>query len=362
MFHFSCQLKVIMPKTSQTNRITAMTALVKPQALCDALPLTEAMQARIASFRASTSRILQGLDDRLLVVVGPCSIHDELAAIEYAHRLQAVATSLSADLHIVMRTYFEKPRTLLGWKGLISDPELSGNCNMNLGLQKARSLLLQITELGLPVATEFLDAFIPQYLADCITWSAIGARTVESPVHRELASGLNMPVGFKNTTDGNITIAIEAIQAARHPHHYLSLAPEGCVSIIETCGNSDGHLVLRGSRTASNYHQVASAINALEQAQLPTGLLLDCSHGNSMKNHEQQYQVALHVSEEIAAGNTHIRGVMLESNLVAGSQFVSPGTVLVYGQSITDACMSWEATELLLKSLSHSVKMRRQKP
>lgn len=295
-------------------------------------------------------RILRGEDTRLLVIVGPCSIHDPEAALEYARRLSALADELSSKMYIVMRVYFEKPRTTIGWKGLINDPGLDDSCDVERGLRLARRLLLEITALGLPAATEFLDPIVPQYTADLVTWAAIGARTTESQTHREMASGLSMPVGFKNGTDGSVQTALDAMRSARSPHSFLGIDENGVTSIVKTTGNSDVHLVLRGGRQGPNYspEHVAGAAAAARRAGVPSAIMVDCSHANSGKNPANQPAVWRSVLEQRAAGTREIIGAMLESNLHEGAQNPSDRP-LRYGVSITDACMSWETTEALLR-------------
>jgi 3-deoxy-7-phosphoheptulonate synthase len=304
--------------------------------------------------RQTAADIISGRDKRLLVIVGPCSIHDVSGALEYAALLKAAAHQFADTLFIVMRVYFEKPRTILGWKGLINDPHLDNTFDIHYGLRSARKLLLELIALGIPTATEFLDTIIPQYLSDLICWSAVGARTVESQTHRELASGLSMPVGFKNTTDGNIKIAIDGVISAGHAHHFLSISKQGIASVVHTSGNPDCHIILRGSNHSTNYspQDIQQATQALQQKNLPPYLIVDCSHGNSMKNHSQQHVVVNTLVEQMQAGVKAIRGVMLESYLVAGKQTLTRGEPLIYGQSITDACLSWDETQELLERLS----------
>jgi 3-deoxy-7-phosphoheptulonate synthase len=307
---------------------------------------------------------MQRKDDRLLVIMGPCSIHDPLAAVEYARRLKAQRDRYKDTLEIVMRVYFEKPRTTVGWKGLINDPYLDESFRIDEGLRIGRQLLLEINRLGMPAGSEFLDVISPQYLGDLIAWGAIGARTTESQVHRELASGLSAPIGFKNGTDGNIRIAIDAIQAAQRPHHFLSVHKNGQVAIVETRGNADCHVILRGGK-APNYDtaHVAAACQEIEAAKLDCRLMIDCSHANSSKQHERQIDVARDIAQQIGGGTRCIFGVMVESHLVAGAQKFSAGKddpgKLVYGQSITDACIGWDDSLKVLDVLSESVRTRR---
>jgi 3-deoxy-7-phosphoheptulonate synthase len=316
---------------------------------------------RIAEARQQISDIVHGNDDRLLVVVGPCSIHDPQAALDYAKRLKALRDQHADDLFIVMRTYFEKPRTTVGWKGLINDPNLDGSFDINHGLRVARGLLSALAELDLPAGTEFLDPISPQFVADLVSWGAIGARTTESQVHRELASGLSMPVGFKNGTRGTVKIAVEAVKAARNPHHFLSVTKQGITAIVATKGNLDCHVILRGGAEKPNYRaeDVAETVEMLEAAGLEGRLMVDCSHANSGKDHEKQAGVAIALGQQVAQGSTGVFGVMLESFLVGGRQSGDPGTDLTYGQSITDACMSWDVTVPVIEGLADSVRQRR---
>jgi 3-deoxy-7-phosphoheptulonate synthase len=304
---------------------------------------------------------MKGEDDRLLVIVGPCSIHDPAAAIEYARRLKAYAAGVSDALLLVMRVYFEKPRTTVGWKGLINDPHLDGTYDINQGLRTARELLWQMARLGVPTGTEFLDTIIPQYIADLVSWGAIGARTTESQVHRELASGLSMPVGFKNGTTGSIAVAIDALRAARHPHHFLSVTKDGVSAIVKTHGNDACHVILRGSNRGPNYEAeaVGEVVAALQHAGLPPFLMIDCSHGNSAKDHRNQPRVAESLARQIEAGSKAIAGVMIESHLNEGSQPVAPGAGLAFGQSITDACIDWDTTVRVLDRLAAAARARR---
>jgi 3-deoxy-7-phosphoheptulonate synthase len=309
--------------------------------------------------------MLEGRDDRLLVVAGPCSIHDTQAALEYAVRLKRLADSTADALLVVMRAYFEKPRTVTGWKGLINDPDLDGSYHINKGLRLARRLLLDVNELGLPTGSEFLDTQIPQHIADLTAWGCIGARTAESQVHRELASGLSMPVGFKNGTDGNTQVAIDGVAAARRQHWFPGVTKQGVSAILQTTGNPSCHVVLRGgTRTGPNYHaeQIESVCAALARVGVPGRLMVDCSHGNSQRDPARQPEVAADVARQIAAGSTRILGVMLESHLVAGRQDYQPGVPLEYGKSITDACMGIDGTEAILQELASAVRRRRAAP
>ena len=349
------------PPTSDL-RIRTARPLLSPAILEEDLPLPEAGAALIHQSRQAVAEVVMGRDDRLLALVGPCSIHDPKAALDYARQLKPVADRLSRDLLVVMRVYFEKPRTTVGWKGLINDPRLDGSFMVNAGLRLARQLLLDITATGLPIGTEFLDTTLGQYYSDLVSWAAIGARTTESQIHRELASGLSMPVGFKNRTDGDIQVASDAIVSARHPHCFPSLTREGAPAVLATTGNEHGHLVLRGgSRTGPNFDRehIARAVALLEKAGVPPVVLVDCSHGNSGKQHDQQPQVAADLAAQVAGGSCTIIGFMLESNLVAGAQKHEAGRPLTYGQSITDACLGFAETVPVLEQLAAAVAARR---
>jgi 3-deoxy-7-phosphoheptulonate synthase len=349
-----------MPHRTDDLRIREILELAPPSHLLREFPVSERAADVVYNARKAMHRILHGMDDRLVVVVGPCSIHDTNAALDYAQRLQAEAGRHKDALEIVMRVYFEKPRTTVGWKGLINDPLMDGSFRINEGLRVARELLLQINEIGLPAATEYLDTISPQYVADLIAWGAIGARTTESQVHRELASGLSCPVGFKNGTDGNVKIAVDAIKASSQPHHFLSVTKGGHSAIVSTSGNEDCHIILRGGKQP-NYD--AQSVNAaaleIERAGLTPRLMIDCSHGNSNKNHANQIPVARDIATQLEAGETRIVGVMLESNLVSGRQDLIPGKPLEYGQSVTDACIDWEDTISVLETLANGVRSRR---
>ena len=351
-----------MSQTTDDLRIAALRPLIPPAILMEELPLGERGSLTVSRTRARAGDIIHGRDDSLLVVIGPCSIHDVQAALEYGSLLQQAAARLSDDLCIVMRVYFEKPRTTVGWKGLINDPHLDGSFNINQGLRIGRGLLVKLADSGLPVGSEFLDTISPQFIADLVSWGAIGARTTESQVHRELVSGLSMPVGLKNGTDGNIQIAVDAMRAALHPHHFLSVTKQGISAIVATAGNDSCHLILRGSNAGTNYE--ADAVNAaaskLQEAGLPHRVMVDCSHGNSDKDHSRQSLVAQTVAEQVAAGSSNICGVMLESHLVAGRQDQLKDAPLKYGQSITDACIGWEDTVPLLEGLAAAVQERRR--
>eukprot|EP01052_Picozoa_sp_SAG31_P045770 SAG31_NODE_8495_length_1441_cov_1.401639_1_plen_345_part_00 len=307
------------------------------------------------------AQIVRGEDDRLLVIVGPCSIHDPKAGLEYAARLKSFAEGHKDNLVVVMRVYFEKPRTTVGWKGLINDPDLDGSFKINKGLRIAREFLLQVNKLGLPAATEFLDTISPQFTADLLSWGAIGARTTESQVHRELASGLSMPVGFKNGTSGDCQVAIDAVQAAAHAHNFLSVSKQSVACIVQTAGNMDGHIILRGGSDGPNYSEehVSAAVEQIKKGKQRPHLIVDCSHGNSRKKHENQPIVAADLASRIAAGDTKVAGVMLESFLVCGNQKIVPGQALQYGQSVTDACMDWSTTVTVVENLAKAVQARR---
>jgi len=343
-------------------RIDQLHPLIPPAILMEELPLTEDSSTTIFQGRQEVQACLRGEDDRLVVVVGPCSIHDVAAATEYAERLKAEAERLSDDLVLVMRVYFEKPRTTVGWKGLINDPALDNSFHINDGLRLARGLLIRLAELGLPAGTEFLDTIMPQFMADVLSWAAIGARTTESQVHRELASGLSMPVGFKNGTRGSVQLAVDAISAAREPHHFLSVTKQGLSAIVATRGNDACHVILRGGSDGPNYssEDVEASAAKLERAGLRPRLMIDCSHGNSGKDPAKQPAVARAVGEQIAAGSPHIFGVMVESHLVGGRQDNDSGRELTYGQSITDACLGWNETVPVLDELADAVRRGRQ--
>ena len=336
--------------------------LPEPRLLQRELPVGEAQAAFISASRAATRNILRGKDDRLLVIVGPCSIHEPASALEYAARLRQAADRLGQSLRLVMRVYFEKPRTRMGWKGLIYDPALDGQGDIGAGLRHARRILLECARLGVPAASEILDLVTPQYYAELLTWGAIGARTVESPLHRQMASALSAPVGFKNATNGSVSAAIDAIHVAAQPHRFPTISLEGRAMVITTTGNPDGHLVLRGSSDGPNYDDasVSRATAALSQAGLPARLLIDCSHGNSGKDYARQPTVAADIARQIAGGSTSICGLMIESHLVEGRQDIVDGRKgLRYGQSVTDACIGWETTVAVLEQLAAAVTQRR---
>jgi 3-deoxy-7-phosphoheptulonate synthase len=342
-------------------RIQSTKVVLPPVFLEEELPATERASSTVFEARNEIVNILKGTDSRLLVVVGPCSIHDTAAAREYAGLLKKAVAEFSKELRIVMRVYFEKPRTTLGWKGLINDPHLDGTFRINEGLREARHLLLDLAEMGVPAGTEFLDMISPQYVASLVSWGAIGARTTESQVHRQLSSGLSCPVGFKNGTSGNVQIAIEAIVSAGHPHTFLGHSKTGQSAILFTAGNPDCHIILRGGRQTTNYDAAAVAQTAeqMEKAGVAPRIMIDCSHANSNKDHTRQGLVCRNVAAQVAAGDRRIVGVMLESNLVAGAQTLVPGKPLVYGQSITDACIDWNETHGLLTELAAAVRSAR---
>ena len=341
-------------------RITGTKELISPESLIASIPVTETAAATVRAGRQGIHRILSGADDRVLVVVGPCSIHDPAAAREYGSRLKPLADELSEHLLVVMRVYFEKPRTTVGWKGLINDPDLNNTFQINKGLHLARQLLLDLSEIGLPAGTEYLDLISPQYCADLIAWGAIGARTTESQTHRELASGLSCPVGFKNATDGDIQVAIDAIKSAAHPHHFLSVTKQGHSAIFQTAGNVDCHIILRGGKHPNyDMFSVEDASGLLTASGLPSRIMIDASHANSRKNPSRQVDVAHDIATQVARGSRSIFGIMLESHLVEGRQDVIDGQALTYGQSITDPCMGWDATESVLRHLASAVETRR---
>ena len=356
-------------KTSQTDdqRIKDVTPLPPPEHLIRFFPIAGTpVEGLVKDTRAAIRQIMAGDDDRLLVIIGPCSIHDPAAAIDYARKLKPLRDKYKGELEVVMRVYFEKPRTTVGWKGLINDPYLDESYRIHEGLRIARQLLVDINRLGMPAGSEFLDVISPQYIGDLIAWGAIGARTTESQVHRELASGLSAPVGFKNGTDGNLKIAIDAIQAASKPHHFLSVHKNGQVAIVETKGNKDCHVILRGGKTP-NYDadSVAAACKEIEAAKLPCKLMVDASHANSSKQHQRQVDVMKDVGAQMAAGNRCLFGVMVESHLTDGAQKFTPGkddpAKLEYGKSITDACLGWDDSAAVLEGLAKAVKARRKK-
>ncbi len=341
--------------------VESIRPLLPPAILLEELPLSEKGSLVVGRTREEVTRILRGEDGRLLVIVGPCSIHDPVAGLDYARRLKKLADELGHDLRIVMRVYFEKPRTTVGWKGLINDPHLDGSFAINEGLRLARRLLLDLVELGLPSGCEFLDPITPQFTSDLVTWGAIGARTTESQVHRELASGLSMPVGFKNGTDGGVQIAIDAVRAAVHPHRFLGVTEQGLAGIVSTRGNPDCHVILRGGVNGPNYDAISvqKTLTALRDAGLPPRLMIDTSHGNSDKDYRRQPLVAHEIGAQVAQGEGGIVGVMMESFISDGRQDLEDPRRLVYGQSITDACMGWEMTVPVLRELAAAVRARR---
>jgi 3-deoxy-7-phosphoheptulonate synthase len=343
-------------------RIAGIRELIPPAHLLREFPVLPAAARTVYETRQAIHRILHGADDRMLVVIGPCSIHDVRAAKEYAQRLAVMREKLSRDLLIVMRVYFEKPRTTVGWKGLINDPNLDGSFRINEGLRVARELLLDLAMDGMPAGCEFLDMITPQYIADLVSWGAIGARTTESQIHRELASGLSCPVGFKNGTDGNVRIAVDAMRAAQQPHHFLSVTKGGHSAIVETKGNEDCHVILRGGKKP-NYDEasIEAAAKTLADAGLPQRIMVDFSHSNSSKQHQKQLEVGESVARQVAAGDQRVFGVMIESHLKGGRQDLVPGQQLEYGVSITDACIGWSDSEPLLERLAEAVVERRLK-
>ncbi len=343
------------------QRIERLVPLITPQELFDELPLDDERVAVLLHGRSAAHAVLDGVDDRLMVVVGPCSVHDVVAAREYAERLSAESKRLAGDLLVVMRVYFEKPRTTIGWKGLINDPHLDGSGDVNTGLRLARRFLLEVLGLGLPVGCEFLDPITPQYISDLVSWGAIGARTTESQIHRQLGSGLSMPVGFKNATDGNVQVAVDAVRAAAARHAFAGIDADGRSAILHTRGNTDCHIILRGGSSGTNYdaESVAAANALLHKSSLRERVVIDLSHGNSEKQPERQPTVAAVVAEQLSAGDPSIAGVMIESFLVAGNQPPGPAETLTYGQSITDGCIGWDTTVEVLEALATAVRTRR---
>ena len=343
-------------------RINTLRPLIPPAILLEELPSTRKTSKVVADARDTATQIIKGKDNRLLAVVGPCSIHDPQAALEYGALLQQQVSRFSDDLFIVMRVYFEKPRTSVGWKGLINDPRIDGSFDINSGLRLARKLLLDLAQSGLPAGSELLDTITPQFIADLICWGAIGARTTESQVHRELASGLSVPVGFKNGTGGNIQIALDAIRCALHPHHFLGVTKQGIAAVVSTRGNDACHVILRGSQARSNYEaqSVLSTAKALEKVHISTRIMVDCSHGNSGKDFRRQPLVVESLAEQVSEGSQWICGVMIESHLVEGKQCITAGKSLTYGQSITDACLGWKETVPLLEQLAAAARTRKR--
>jgi 3-deoxy-7-phosphoheptulonate synthase len=349
-----------MTATTDDLRIQKTNELISPEQLIADVTVSDRAAETVAHARRTIHNILSGEDDRLLVIVGPCSIHDPDAAREYAAKLRQAADAIAADVFVVMRVYFEKPRTTVGWKGLINDPDLNNTFQINKGLHLARQLLLDLAEMGLPAGTEYLDLISPQYYADLVSWGAIGARTTESQTHRELSSGLSCPVGFKNATDGDIQVAIDAIKSASQPHNFLSVTKQGRSAIFQTTGNEDCHIILRGGKHPNyDMFSVDDAGSMLTKAGLPARIMIDASHANSRKIPARQVDVASDIATQVARGSRSIFGIMLESNLVEGRQNVVDGQALTYGQSITDACIHWEDTESLLQELATAVRLRR---
>ncbi|MEP6916990.1 MAG: 3-deoxy-7-phosphoheptulonate synthase [Acidobacteriota bacterium] len=352
-----------MLRPTDDLRITQVRPLIPPAILLEEIPITESASNLVANTRAAIADVLEGRDPRLVIIVGPCSIHDPRAALEYAQRLQPLAARYEDRLIVVMRSYFEKPRTSVGWKGLINDPDLDESFHINKGLRLARKFLLDVNEIGVPTASEFLDTQMPQHIADLTSWVAIGARTTESQIHRELASGLSMPVGFKNSTDGNTQTAVDAVLSARSPHWFPSVTKQGVSAIFETTGNATGHVILRGgTRTGPNYdaEHVTEVCAQLAAKQLQQTVMIDCSHGNSRKDHRRQIEVAASIAEQVASGSWSVFGAMLESHLVEGRQDYVPGSPSVYGQSITDACISFAQTEPLLEQFARAQQARKK--
>ncbi|QUE51561.1 3-deoxy-7-phosphoheptulonate synthase [Luteolibacter ambystomatis] len=359
---FFSTIRAVTRHRTDDLRISGTNPLISPAVLNYYLPLSEEASEVVSAAREQSDAILKGEDDRLLVVVGPCSIHDPEAAIEYGKKLKAEAERLKGDLLVIMRVYFEKPRTTVGWKGLINDPHLDDSFDINHGLRVARGLLLDLANMGVPAGTEFLDTISPQYIADLIAWGAIGARTTESQVHRELASGLSMPVGFKNGTGGSIQLALDAIQSSSRPHHFLSVTKQGVSAIISTTGNTSCHIILRGGKSGPNYsaEAVTEVVTMLNEQKLPPYVMVDCSHGNSMKDFRNQPMVADALCKQIAEGSKAVTSVMVESNLVEGNQKVNADrSKLTYGQSVTDACIGWDDTVKVLDAFAEAVRARR---
>lgn len=338
--------------------IDTVTPLISPLDLRHEIPVSKKAKDTVFASRDALCNILEGIDKRFIVIVGPCSIHDPNAALDYAHRLTELNTKYNDRLMIIMRVYFEKPRTTIGWKGLINDPDLDGSCRVEKGLRLARQLMIKVNELGLPIATEVLDPISPQYISALISWASIGARTTESQTHREMASGLSMPVGFKNSTDGSVDVALSAMHAAKNPHSFIGIDPEGHAAVVRTNGNPRGHVILRGGSDAPNYHpeRIKEAVDALTAQSLFDRILVDCSHANSGKKQENQEKVIHSVTEQVKAGNHHIMGVMIESNLVEGNQPIPDDiSTLKYGVSVTDECIGWETTERVIQRIYDSI-------
>ncbi len=352
-----------MKYVTENLRIKSIRAVSTPAQVQAELPLSERAAQTTLMARQEVQQVLRGGDDRLLVIVGPCSIHDPAAALEYGVRLAGMREELADRLLIVMRVYFEKPRTTVGWKGLINDPELDNSFQIDKGLRVARQLLLDLNERGIPAGVEYLDILTPQYIADLVSWGAIGARTTESQLHREMASGLSCPVGFKNGTDGSVKVAVDAVLSARAPHRFLSLTQDGQVSIFETAGNEDSHIILRGGATGTNYDSksVDAACAALHKVGLPPQVMIDFSHANSSKQHARQIAVAQDVGHQVAGGDVRIVGAMVESHLLEGRQEIAAAEKMTYGQSVTDACINWADTETVLRGLANAATQRRQR-
>ncbi len=350
-----------MFRVTDDIRIDALKPLVPPAILMEDIPITDSASETVENTRRETAACLHGKDRRLVVVAGPCSIHDADAAREYGDKLKEQANRFADDLLIIMRVYFEKPRTNIGWKGLINDPFIDGSFSINKGLHIARRLLVDLANIGLPAGCEFLDTIMPQFIADLVSWGAIGARTTESQVHRELASGLSCPMGFKNATNGNVQVALDAIEASQHPHHFLSVTKQSVAAIVSTKGNEDCHIILRGGSEGPNYDAktLQETSTLLQKQNLPHRIMVDCSHGNSLKDAANQPKVAAEIAEMLANGDNPIFGLMLESNLIAGRQDVASAVPLTYGQSITDACIGWDNTVKTLEMLATSVKQGR---
>ncbi len=361
--HLPSTIHLVTRHRTDDLRISGINPLISPSVLAYYLPITEQASELVAGARTQADAILRGEDDRLLAIVGPCSIHDTAAAMEYAEKLKAQAARVADDIFVIMRVYFEKPRTTVGWKGLINDPHLDDSFDINHGLRVARGLLLDLANMGVPAGTEFLDTISPQYIADLISWGAIGARTTESQIHRELASGLSMPVGFKNGTSGSIQIVLDAILSSSRPHHFLSVTKQGVSAIVSTAGNESCHLILRGGKSGPNYEKadVDSAVAMLREQGLAESVMIDCSHGNSMKDYRNQPLVAQNIANQIADGAKEITAVMIESNLIEGNQKLSKNlTALTRGQSVTDACIGWNDTVEVFDKLASAVRQRRK--
>lgn len=351
------------PASTANRRVVAFHDLPSPRQLLDEVPLSTVLADQVERSRHEIARVIAGEDDRLLVVVGPCSVHDPEAAIDYAKKLKAVADELDKDLLVVMRVYFEKPRTTVGWKGLINDPDLDGSYQINKGLKLARGVLIDVLRVGLPVGAEFLEPNSPQYIADAVSWGAIGARTTESQVHRQLASGLSMPIGFKNGTDGNVQVAVDSLVSAANPHFFFGMNDDGGSAVVETAGNQNCHIILRGGTSGPNWdnESIDDAAARLEKAENPVSIMIDASHANSGKSEVRQAEVVSELASIIASGDTRINGLMMESFLKPGAQKIVNGLEgLEYGKSVTDACMGWDTTDTLLHELAEAVRSRRE--